>query len=285
MENTTKPSLDRPCAVCGENRPEKFRSYFDGYLKLYRCVTCNFVAQYPGPGRYTVVESYNEFYDLAFVEQGKEWMYPERIPVLRDIASRIAQRKNGGALLDVGCGDGLFIQQAQQQGFTCTGVEDSAALAGYAHKKTDADIIHGQYSRDMFPAASFDVISFIQVVEHIPYPLPVLEAVKHHLKPGGLLVIEVPSIHAPHFLAYRMTGIKAFVAPPTGVIESHVGYHSPNTMRRLTGSAGFTELSLVTGRWKYKYSGLLRTLAYILDPLFEATEIGGILYIGTPKND
>jgi hypothetical protein len=124
------------------------------------------------------------------------------------------------------------------------------------------------------------VITFIQVVEHLLNPLEILEIVQYHLKPGGIIMIEVPSRFAPHFLAYKATGIKWFVKPPDGVIDCHVSYFSPRSMRHLTQLAGFSEQSLVTGRWKAKYRGLLRYVAVFTDPIMNALGIGGILYTG-----
>lgn len=282
MPNPPKSS-DIPCPLCGELRPERFSVYFDGYIKLYRCHTCSFVAHYPGPGKDTRVTSYREFYDLDFLKQGKAWMYPERKQVLQDIARRIHALKPGGRLLDVGCGDGLFLAQAKNLGFECFGIEESSTLSAFARKKTGAQVVTGEYTLEAFPKHKFDVISFIQVVEHLADPLAVMEVVKQHLAPGGLVVIEVPSIHAPHFLAYQLSGLKQFVKPPHGIIDCHIGYYTPRTMRLLAQTAGFSELALVTGRWKYKYHGLLRAVAYGLDPLFQLFGIGGILYIGQVK--
>ena len=146
--------------------------------------------------------------------------------------------------------------------------------------KTGAKIIQGQYDKDMFPQDYFDIITFIQVLEHIPDPISALETAKYHLRVNGILVIEVPSIHSPHFLAYQWTGIKRFVKPPDGVIYSHYGYYTPKSLNALTKRCGFEELKVTTGRWQYKYAGLLGKVGKIIDPLLDSLKIGGILYIG-----
>ncbi len=68
-----------------------------------------------------------------------------------------------------------------------------------------------------------------------------------------------------------------------GVIRSHVNYFSPKTLSALAERAGFQEKEVVTDRWKYKYSGLLKMIASFTDPLMNATGIGGLLYIGIKK--
>jgi SAM-dependent methyltransferase len=272
---------DNPCAVCGETRPDLFRIWFDGYVKLYRCLTCGFVAQYPGPGDFGVVTDYEDCYSLDFVSNGQEFMHPERRPVLSDICARATTRQAGGRVLDVGCGDGHFLYLCSLKGLDCYGVEDSKALSSYAAEKTGAKVVQGLYDRDMFPQGYFDTISLIQVLEHIPNPASALEAAHYHLRDNGVLAIEVPSIHSPHFLAYRWTGIKSFVKPPHGIINMHCNYFTPKSLTTLATRCGFTELSITTGRWQYKYTGFLGRVGKVIDPLLDASRVGGILYLGT----
>jgi len=272
--------LNSPCAVCGEIKPEMFKIWFDGYVKLYRCMMCGFVAQYPGPGKFTVVTDYQDFYSLDFVNKGQEFMYPKRRRALQDILNRLTTQKTSDRVLDVGCGDGHFLYLCSQKGFDCYGVEDSIALSSYASQKTGAKIAQGLYDREMFPQDYFDIVTFIQVLEHIPNPVSALEIAKYHLRDKGILVIEVPSIHSPHFLAYQCTGIKWFVKPPDGVIYSHYGYYTPKSLKALTKRCGFKELKITTGRWQYKYDNLLGKVGKIIDPLLDSLKIGGILYIG-----
>lgn len=272
--------LCNACAVCGEVKTELFKIYFDGYVKLYKCMTCGFVAQYPGPGKFTIVTEYSDYYSLDFLSKGKEFMYPERRRVLEDILSRVSVQKSSGRILDVGCGDGHFLYLCSRKGYACYGVEDSDSLSSFAANKAGATVVKGFYGKDMFPKAYFDIITFIQVLEHIPDPISVLEAARYHLRDNGILLIEIPSIHSPHFLAYQSTGIKGFVKPPNGIIYSHYGYYSPKSLTYLTARCGFREIAIKTGRWQYKYTGFLGNIGKIIDPLLNALKIGGVLYIG-----
>lgn len=270
----------RPCAVCGETRPESFKVWFDGFVKLYECRACGFVSQFPGPGESTIMTDYEDFYSVDFLNHD-EFKYPGRRRALQDIADRIARLKGEGDILDVGCGDGHFLYLCSKMGFNCSGVESSRALSEYAATKTGARVVLGLYNKRMFPAESFDIITLIQVLEHVPEPVETLEAAHYHLRKNGLLLVEVPSIHSPHFLAYRWTGVKKFVKPPNGVIRSHIGYYHPKSLTTLTQKCGFETADLVTGRWQYKYSGFLGGLGKGLDPLLNAVQVGGILYLGS----
>ncbi|MGB8489941.1 MAG: class I SAM-dependent methyltransferase, partial [Bacteroidales bacterium] len=221
-----KQNLCKPCAVCGETNPGSFKIWFDGYIKLYRCLKCGFVSQFPGPGKSTIIDDYQDLYSLDFLKQGKEFMSPHRRRIFQDTLNRILAIKKSGDILDIGCGDGHFLYLCKQKGFNCTGVEDSKSLSSFASQKTGTNIISGRYNRDMFPAESFDIITLIQVLEHIPDPKTALETASYHLHRNGILLIEIPSISSPGFIAYRFTGIKKLVKPPNGVITTHFGYYT-----------------------------------------------------------
>jgi SAM-dependent methyltransferase len=268
------------CAICNENNPESFRIWFDGHIKLYKCSACGFISAFPSPGKSTIIYDYSDLYNLDFLKQGVKFMYPERENCFRDILNRIISIKATGDILDIGCGDGQFLYLCNAKGLKCSGVEESKILSSFASERTGTEIISGKYNKEMFPAESFDIITLIQVLEHIPLPKTTLEAAHYHLRKNGLIVIEIPSINAPHFLAYRFTGIKKFVKNDDGVINSHVGYYCPGTLLKLAKISGFDKVSLVTGRWQYKYHGFLKGIGKVIDPVMNLLNIGGILYMG-----
>lgn len=271
----------RPCPLCGGKKPQNFKVFFDGFVKVYKCCTCGFVAQYPGPGQDTIETNYEDSYSLDFTKK-QEFMYPERRAVLQDIVDRIIENSGPGRILDVGCGDGHFLHLCDKKGFECNGLEYSKQLSSYASTKVSGHIHQGKYEKSTYPEGSFDVITFIQVLEHIPDPISVLKIAHYHLRPGGLLVVEVPSVLAPHFLIYGVTKIKWFVTFK-GIIKSHVNYFSPGTLSAFADKTNFKKKEVITGRWKYKYSGLLRVVASFTDPMMNATGIGGILYFGVKQ--
>lgn len=269
----------RPCPVCGEDQPENFRLYFDGYIKLFRCVRCGMVAQYPGPGKNTLIVQYEDEFSLDFLNAGKEFYWPGHAQSFNDIAERIRRFAEPGRLLDVGCGDGHFLSHCKRHGFDCFGIEPGIKMSQYARHKTGAKIVNGYYGWNTFPPNSFDVITMIQVLEHIISPRDFLTAAYRQLRPGGIIAIEVPSVHAPHFLLYQTTGIQYFVRPPRGIIAPHVNYFSPATLEILLQQIGFRTQELVTGRWRLRKSGWLNQVAHVADVFLNHLKIGGILCI------
>jgi len=271
-----EPGIDRSaCAVCGERRPEAFRIWFDGKVKLYRCRSCGFVSLFCGPGGDTLATEDPAVNVLGFTERGP-LKYPERRGPFEDILSRLRAEIPDGRLLDVGCGDGHFLSLCRTH-YDCYGVEVTPGLSDYASLLARAPVTCARYSADVFPPESFDVVTLLQVLEHLPNPREIVAACHWHLRPGGMVVIEVPSIRAPHFLLYRATRLKGFVDNPGGVIRHHFGYYEPTTLTRLVESCGFRTKQIVTGRWSVKYRGTKRAAGLVADPLLNRLRVGGLL--------
>jgi SAM-dependent methyltransferase len=115
-----------------------------------------------------------------------------------EIVRRIVEQGNpSGAVLDVGCGTGDFLLTLPANLQKC-GVEPStAAGACAAHRgvrilsRTIDDLPSHEY---------FDLITIIDVIEHVPDPGRLLDAAYAHLVPGGCLIIATgdPSVTLWH---------------------------------------------------------------------------------------
>jgi 2-polyprenyl-3-methyl-5-hydroxy-6-metoxy-1,4-benzoquinol methylase len=94
--------------------------------------------------------------------------------------------------IDVGCGDGALIMTAADFGFHAIGLDARAdAVAriqalGFSSQQVDF--------MDLLLDKDVDVISMMDVLEHIPYPTRALEKANKLLRHGGLLVISLPDL-------------------------------------------------------------------------------------------
>lgn len=273
-----------PCSVCGRCEPGNFAPFFNGAITLWRCRGCGYVSPAIGPGNWQPPTELAGEGSEAFVASGEAWRYPHRSRVLRDIARRIVRRSGRDArLLDVGCGDGQFLALAREAGLIPVGIEGDEALTLHAAACSGCDVRGGRDALDVLaelPAEGFDVVTFIHSLEHFANPYDVLVAARRVLRPGGWLVVDLPSIRSPHWLAWRATGRARFIDNAWGVIDEHAGYYTPGTLQQLTRRAGFCTRQLTTGRWRYKYGGLARVAAVLLDPLLNALRVGGVFYMG-----
>lgn len=108
----------------------------------------------------------------------------------------IRKHKNGTTLLDIGCGEGFFLFNAAEHGYTAKGIEISKDAAKYAGREFGLDVEAKPFEELRFPGDYFDVVTLWQVLEHVPYPLMVLKEVHRILKPEGLLVTSTPDIES-----------------------------------------------------------------------------------------
>ena len=97
--------------------------------------------------------------------------------------------------LDIGSGNGDMVYVAQQRGFTAQGLEISQDSINFGKEIFGVDLwpLHVSEVLRTEGPGSFDVISFINSLEHVSDPRAQAEACAELLAPGGLFVIEVPN--------------------------------------------------------------------------------------------
>lgn len=99
-----------------------------------------------------------------------------------------AQSERGIRLLDVGCSSGALLRSAQRAGFVVEGVEPAEHAAASA-KTAGLNVFHGYLQEARYPAASFDAVTLMEVIEHLPDPSALLREVWRILKPNGVLAV------------------------------------------------------------------------------------------------
>jgi len=95
-------------------------------------------------------------------------------------------------LLDIGCGTGDFLQIAQQNNWTVSGIEPNEDARQIANSKTNNSVCNTEQLL-IFPKHSFDVISLWHVLEHLPNLNENVSILKSLLKENGALLIAVPN--------------------------------------------------------------------------------------------
>jgi len=166
----------------------------NGYT-IYRCIAC-------GLGRTDLKKSYELFvaenYTKGFFTggQGKSafinYKDDKRLIVknMRQFLARIMKYKSKGALLDVGCALGFFVELAQKSGFDAYGFDPSSYAVGEAKKLVgEGRIEKGTINTVGYREKSFDVITLFDVFEHLNDPGRDIERLAGFLKDDGIIVI------------------------------------------------------------------------------------------------
>ena len=177
----------------------------------------------------------------------------------------------------MGSGVGEFIFSLGRNGLQVAGVEPDEYIASYSREQLGLPVITDLYNESLYLPESFDAITFIQVLEHVEDPIVTLKIAHQHLRPGGLIVVDVPSYNNPRILAYRLTHQSRLVK--TDFIPPHNYYYTRESLSQIAVRAGFRPYRVQTGRYSVKYGGrnkLLRAGLPVIDRIVNRLDIGGI---------
>jgi 2-polyprenyl-3-methyl-5-hydroxy-6-metoxy-1,4-benzoquinol methylase len=134
-------------------------------------------------------------------------------------------------LLDVGCAAGFLLDELRRRGWDVHGVELSADLCRYARSEFGLDVFCGELRDAPWPPASFDVVTVIGTIEHVPDPRHVVAAACRLLVPGGLLVILTENLNNP-IAGLWPAAWNGFMPP------EHLYHFTPDTLGRLFAENG-----------------------------------------------
>jgi SAM-dependent methyltransferase len=181
-------AIQRKAVACPVCKRADERAYLEarGY-RIVQCRTCGLWYVNPQP----TPEELREFY--ATYDDGEQWRKLEE-HFNRAVRGAILRRKNSGKVLDVGCGSGNFLRCMKKKGFAVFGIEPSGSGSEYARSEHDIEIYHGMMD-DYLAAQSglrFDVITMLNVLEHLTDPAAALLRLRQVLAPDGMFVIVVP---------------------------------------------------------------------------------------------
>ncbi len=148
---------------------------------------------------------------------------------------RVARYAAGGDWLDIGFGNGSLLFTAQEWGYKAVGVDlresnvEALGKLGFeAHCKPVEELPY---------PGRFSVVSMADVLEHIPYPKPALEAVHRLMKESGVLFVSMPNMDTMVWRAMDANDVN----PYWGEIE-HYHNFSRGRLYALLDETGFTPL-------------------------------------------
>lgn len=129
-------------------------------------------------------------------------LFPSKKAVIEAEGRHLPPPAPGARLLDIGCGNGQFLEFAQRMGWQVVGVEpdpkavEAARARGLDVRLGGVEVLEPQREQ-------FEGITLSHVIEHVHDPRAVLRACHRLLKPGGWVWLESPNLDA---LGHRRYG-------------------------------------------------------------------------------
>lgn len=164
----------------------------------------------------------------------------------------LTRPETGGTVLDVGCGNGDFLVQAQRAGWRALGVDlDPAAVASCRRAGLSASV--GTIETVDLPRGSLDAVTFGDVIEHLHRPRAALARAHELLRPGGFLWVATPNLSSRGHARFGSAWIG--LDPPR-----HLVVFTREALDQAVVEAGFEIVARPTASftdWVYSRSALL----------------------------
>jgi len=193
--------------------------------------------------------------DLDSLYEKSTFDYNSEVDGLKRAYSSITLRalkpeRASGAILEIGGGNGFFLEIAKEIGFTkIAGVEPSVDAVAAAREDIKPFMIVDMLRMDSVPTESFDVVSMFHVMDHLPDPLSTIKICRSALKPGGTFVVAVHNS--------RSWSAKLMKSHSPIVDVEHTYLYDKKTVKKLFETAGLVDIR-VGSYWN------LYSLAYLI---------------------
>lgn len=213
--------------------------------ELQQCQSCGFIQC---TDLQEVVGYYEDLEDQEYENTRKERKLQEK-KLLRLIESY----KDNGSILDIGAGSGILVEAALEKGFKAEGIEPSRWLQKNA-QKLNLPIHLGIFPHHDTPGP-YDIITLVDVIEHVTNPTELLREINKTLDKNGIFVMVTPDVRS---VAARLLRFKWW-----HFRFAHIGYFNRSNLRLLLEKTGFEIIKQTRPAWYFtlKYLGV-RVLSF-----------------------
>lgn len=262
---TAEQNTCAPCPVCGGAAQHDFTGSdlmfgMAGSYDYCRCEQCSAIFQSPMPDEDQIATFYPDEYQQYQPERTKRIKNTEKgalravhgyrhleVPAgyiaLGHVLGRTKYRHtprflSGHRALDIGCGNGKFLNKLRNLGWDAQGVEFNQGAVAVC-RDNGLTVHHGDLHSAGFSDACFDLVTARHVIEHIPDPNAFMSEVARILRPGGYFHVRTPNNRA---LGRNLFGKYWF----PNEVPRHLVLFSPDSLTLLAGRHGLKKLRVMT---------------------------------------
>jgi len=204
-------------------------------FKVIKCLKCNHVQLFPIPSKKDEKQFYDkELQNLAIKKDFK-------ISELRKDSSFDVERRSkfirklitkNHKILEIGSGDGFFLEKMHDYGYNITGIEISKQRRKRAKKITKTRILDQDFSEGIKDLDKFDLIVLFHVLEHILEPKIFLKNISKLMNSKGKIVVEVPNYND-----FQITINESYKNWQHQ--RAHIHYFTPKILKKIFRESGF----------------------------------------------
>lgn len=228
-----------PCPLCSSSDRKVVYAQFSPFV-IVRCRRCKFFYLSPRPTADTLLAMYRD--DGYFAGSGPGYTsYEEQAEARRVTFARLMQTLSahgltGGSLLDIGCGFGYLLDQAQGLFHTRVGIDFSPRAVDHAARFSDRAYVGGL---EALPSGErFDCVIASHVIEHLSNPKTFLLEVLDRLTPGGALVVGTPDMGSfwRRLMGHRWPSFK---------VPEHVLFFDRHSLTTILQAVGLVDITAI----------------------------------------
>jgi len=183
---------------------------------------------------------------------------------------------SGRTLLDIGCGAGFLVAEANRRGFKACGIDASKVLTRLGKEKLKANL--QAVSIEKYKTnQKFDVLVAKHVIEHIEDLDSFLAQCHQLLKPHGLFLISCPNIRSLFYFIFRK---RWYGLQP----DQHRWQFTPKLLTSVLEKNGFKIVKAEVTNLNYQVPGPKRPIFWFLLALAKLTNLGDQLIFLAKKN-
>jgi 2-polyprenyl-6-hydroxyphenyl methylase/3-demethylubiquinone-9 3-methyltransferase len=156
----------------------------------------------------------------------------------------------GKNILDIGCGGGILSESMAQRGATVTGIDLSDKALGVARlhllesgHQVDYRKISAEELADQ-AAGTFDIVTCMEMLEHVPDPVSIISACAALVKPGGHVFFSTLNRNAKAYLLAVIGAEYVLRMLPKGTHE-YAKFIKPSELSRWAKSVGLEPDELI----------------------------------------